>query len=187
MEGSTLYSKRIGEERFNNAGLKMRIVEYNSPLDIEVVFEGGRSIKCTYGNFCKGSVKNPYFKKVYGVGFIGEGVYSTSINNVMTKQYKTWAGMLGRCYNKKRQAERPTYVGCTVDERWHNFQNFAAWYDENYYEVLGEKMSLDKDILVKGNKIYGPETCVFVISSMNSLFINNKKIRGGFAPRCQFL
>jgi hypothetical protein len=75
---------------------------------------------------------------------------------------------------------RPTYKGCTVDESWHNFQNFAAWYDKNFYEIDGERMELEKDILIKGNKVYSPETCVFAPHSINSLFVKGNSIRGEF-------
>ena len=64
-------------------------------------------------------------------------------------------------------------------EEWKNFQNFAKWVEDNYYECNGEKMCIDKDILVKGNKIYSPSTCIFVPKSINSLFISGKTTRGG--------
>ena len=38
---------------------------------------------------------------------------------------------------------------------------------------------LDKDILIKGNKIYSPETCCFVPQEVNILFIKNSKRREG--------
>jgi hypothetical protein len=72
----------------------------------------------------------------------------------------------------------PTYKDCSVCDEWLNFQNFAAWYDKNYYEVTGERMDLDKDILVKGNKIYSPDTCAFVPHSINGLFVKNNARRG---------
>ena len=90
--------------------------------------------------------------------------------------------MLRRCYNNNQRDrnKRPKYDGCTVCEEWHNFQNFAEWYEENYYEIKEEKMCLDKDILVKGNKIYSPQTCVFVPNRINVLFTKSDKIRGDF-------
>jgi hypothetical protein len=41
-------------------------------------------------------------------------------------------------------------------------------------------MCLDKDILFKGNKIYSPETCVFVPSDINILFTKTNAKRGDF-------
>lgn len=39
-------------------------------------------------------------------------------------------------------------------------------------------MCIDKDILKKGNKIYSPQTCVFVPKQINSLFVFSKSRRG---------
>ena len=78
----------------------------------------------------------------------------------------------------KYQEKEPTYKECTVCTEWHNFQAFAEWYENNYYEIPNESMSLDKDILFKGNKIYSPETCVFVPKNINSLFTKCDKSRG---------
>lgn len=78
--------------------------------------------------------------------------------------------MLERCYSARYQERKPTYKGCSVCDEWLNYQNFAKWYDDNYYEIKGEIMCLDKDILVKGNKIYSPENCVFVPNYINVLF-----------------
>ena len=86
--------------------------------------------------------------------------------------------MLRRCYNKKSHKKHPTYVDCKVCEEWLNFQNFAKWYENNYYEVEGERMELDKDILVKGNKVYSPDTCIFVPKTINGLFVKSDKSRG---------
>ena len=41
-------------------------------------------------------------------------------------------------------------------------------------------MHLDKDILVKHNKIYSPDTCIFVPERINELFVKNNKKRGEY-------
>ena len=41
-----------------------------------------------------------------------------------------------------------------------------------------EGWQLDKDILIKGNKIYSPDTCCFVPSEINNLFVGCNKSRG---------
>lgn len=86
--------------------------------------------------------------------------------------------MFDRCYNEKNKTKNSTYKECTVGERRHNFQNFAKWFDENYNFKTMNKWHLDKDILVKGNKVYSPETCCFVPAEINSLFIKRDSCRG---------
>jgi hypothetical protein len=43
-----------------------------------------------------------------------------------------------------------------------------------------EGKQLDKDILIRGNKIYGPETCVFVDSKVNNFIIERTASRGEY-------
>jgi len=152
----------------------MKIVEYNSSLDVTVQFEGYRK-KCQYVQFKTGQVSNPYDKTVYKIGFIGEGKYKVSNNKgkEVNHAYYTWHGMLRRCYAEEYQRKNPAYLDCTVCEEWHNYQNFAKWYEGNYYKIDNEIMCLDKDILIKGNRIYKPDTCCFVPLSINNLFVKN--------------
>jgi hypothetical protein len=117
-------------------------------------------------------------KLVYGIGICNKGKYKAVENGKDTKMYITWRGMLKRSYCPKYHAERPTYIGCTVDPQFHNFQRFCEWYTENYFEIPGERMHLDKDLLKQGNKVYGPSTCVFIPQSLNSLLNNNGASRG---------
>ena len=88
--------------------------------------------------------------------------------------------MLERCYCPYCLNKRPTYIDCYVCEEWHNLQNFGKWFEENYYEIEGEKMNLDKDILFKGNKIYSPNTCIFVSEKINLLFTKCDIRRGKY-------
>ena len=173
---------RTGEENVNNFGSKMIISRYNNTRDIDVYFpEYDWTINhVTYGAaFKKGKIKCPYEPRVHGKGYLGENKYKASENGKKTKCYKVWQKMLQRCYDdfKKR---RPSYKDCEVCTEWHNFQNFAEWYNDNYYQIEDEVMNLDKDILVKGNKIYSPETCVFVPQNINTLFIKCDKSRGDY-------
>ena len=171
---------RTGEIGINNFGSKMIITKYRKYSDIDVYFpEYDWTFKgATYKNFKNGLIKCPYNRSVCGVGYIGEGKYKVKENCKNTRVYDTWHDMLRRCYDSKFHEKRPTYVDCEVCEEWHNFQNFAKWYDNNYYEIEGERMHLDKDILVKHNKIYSSETCVFVPHAINSLFVKRDKVRG---------
>lgn len=171
---------RTGEKGINNFGSEMIIVEYKKAIDIDVYFPeyDWTCRNRTYNDFKNGNIKCPYDKSVYDVGYIGEGKYKVNKNGKNTRVYDIWKGMLRRCYDKKFQEKHPTYISCEVDKKWHNFQNFAKWYYDNYYEIEGERIELDKDILVKHNKIYSPETCIFVPETINLLFTKRQINRG---------
>lgn len=173
-------SDRLGEERYNNNGSLMRIIEYRKYDDIDVYFPEYNWIKynCTYINFKQGKVKCPYEPRYYGKGYLGEGSHKIKENGEATKCYRTWYHMLERCYDEKHRDRHSTYKDCFVNEEWLNYQNFANWFDDNYYTVEDELMSIDKDILCKGNKEYGPDTCVFTPQKINSLFVKSDNIRG---------
>jgi predicted RNase H-like HicB family nuclease len=177
MHKDNLSPERTGAINKNNFGSTMEVVVYNSYKDIWVKFDKGNPIKTTWQNFINGSVRNPYDKTLFGVGYLGEGECK-SYSGKRLKEYIIWISMLGRCYDEKLHQKYPTYKECTVTEEWHNFQNFVKWYDENFYQVDGEKMNLDKDILVKGNKVYSPETCIFVPQRINKLFLK-QAVKGG--------
>ena len=89
--------------------------------------------------------------------------------------------MFTRCYNKNELKKHQVYEDKYVCEEWHNFQNFAKWFDENYYECNdGYLMDLDKDILFKGNNVYSPHNCVFVSHRINTLFTKRQNDRGNY-------
>ena len=171
---------RIGEERFNSFGSKMVIKEYRSAKDIDVYFpEYDWTFKhAIYKNFKNEKIKCPYEPRYYGVGYIGEGKYKAFENGKQTDEYRIWYNMLMRCYDPKYQEEKPTYKGCKVEDYLLNFQHMAKWVNDNYYEIPGERMCLDKDILYKGNKIYSRENCIFVPERINTLFTKCDKSRG---------
>ncbi|MDD9147360.1 hypothetical protein OYT88_02195 [Sporolactobacillus sp. CQH2019] len=106
---------------------------------------------------------------------IGKGKYNST---KYSKAYFTWNNMNRRTSINSDYKNWRRYKDCSVVDEWHNFQNFAEWYNKNYYEIPGHKMELDKDILVKGNKIYSPQTCCFVTHELNSLFTSNSINRG---------
>lgn len=92
------------------------------------------------------------------------------------EQYVIWANMLKRCYSKAISAKNKTYRDISVCEEWLIFSNFKSWLDS--YEYRKEGWQLDKDLLVKGNKVYGPDTCVFLPPRLNSLFVKCDSCRG---------
>lgn len=86
--------------------------------------------------------------------------------------------MKSRCYNEKIHAQKPWYKDCTMCDEWlADKYAFYDWVnDGNFYVIDGEPtVELDKDILVKGNTIYSPETCIFAPKSINTLFGGSSK------------
>lgn len=156
----------------------MWITKYINYNNIYIMFDDGYETTSTYSNFSNGSLISPYFKTIYKIGYLGEGKYNRESNN--GKCYNYWRKMLQRCYDDDYKNKQHTYINKTVCEEWHNYQSFATWFDNYYYEVVDDRTELDKDILVKGNKIYSPNTCCFVPKRINTLFTKNEAIRGKY-------
>ena len=171
---------KIGEKGINKFGSKMIITRYRKYKDIDVYFPDYDWIfeHARYDKFKNGNIKCPYEPRVYGKGYLGEGEYKMSENGKHSDKYDIWNGMLQRCYDPEFQERHPTYKGCTVEDYLLNFQNMGKWIQDNYYEIPGERMHLDKDILCKGNKVYSRETCIFVPQRINSLFTKRDNGRG---------
>lgn len=113
-------------------------------------------------------------KLVYGKGVKCDGV--ARINGKLTKVYTAWMNMLKRCYSPNWLSRYPTYIGCSVCSDWLFFPTFNAWFDSHYVEGY----HLDKDLLVSGNKVYSPETCIFVPLPINTLFNDHGRARGEY-------
>ena len=88
--------------------------------------------------------------------------------------YKAWKNMLQRCYSAKLQEKYPTYIGCSVSEDWKYLSVFKDWMECQDWE----DKQLDKDLLFEGNKVYSPETCVFVSGAVNMFMTDSGATRG---------
>ncbi len=116
-----------------------------------------------------GNVKNPYSITKQGVGYLGYGDYSTDKNK---REHLIWSKMLERCYYQGHP-HYENYEDVIVCEDWHNFQNFAAWcgtqkgFSNRHFE-------LDKDFLVEGNRVYGPDVCCFLPQVINKFFLKGR-------------
>ena len=88
--------------------------------------------------------------------------------------YRVWSHMIERCYSIKYQKLKPSYIECSVCDEWLVFSVFARWMKKKDWQGR----QLDKDILVQGNKIYSPDTCIFVESFINNLFIKSQNKKG---------
>lgn len=175
---------RIGEKKLSQDGFLMTIIDYESAVDITIEFddEYKTQIHTKYERFKDGTILNPSYRLVCGVG-TNNGKYKINENKKIIKEYQAWRDMLRRCYDKKIKEKNQTYKDVTCCNEWLLFENFYEWLhsQENFDKWYnGEKWAVDKDILIKGNKIYSPDTCCLVPHSVNTLFIKSNAVRGEY-------
>lgn len=115
---------------------------------------------------------------IQGIGINDfDGKVTESRKNL--KEYRLWTSMLNRCYSPIAHTKRSTYSECVVSENFKSYSYFYEWcqkqigFDKEYYH-------LDKDIMIKGNKLYSEDTCCFVPRDINVLFTNRKALRGKY-------
>jgi len=119
-------------------------------------------------------------KLVCGIGIKGDK-YPSWNDGEMLKEYTLWADMLLRC-TPKYWNKRATYVGTTCSENFRSYTFFCEWCNQqkgfNEKDKNGRKWHLDKDLLVKGNKLYSEDTCVFIPARVNTLLTKSGATRG---------
>lgn len=153
----------------NNFG-DCEVIEYINSRNAVVKFiDTGYVVKTTSSVVERGQIRDKLSKSICGVGFIGDGKNLTHSNGRKTREYSVWKGMIERCYSESLRKNYPTYKNCYVCEEWHNFQNFAEWYKDNYPKD-GLEYEIDKDLSSYGmsGKVYSPSTCLFVTRKVNS-------------------
>ena len=133
-------------------------------------------------NVIAGSVKDGLLPTVHGIGITGDS--QVRVDGKHTKEYRLWNNMLKRCYSVGCQKVRPTYIDCSVSENFRYLQYFKEWCNNqigfNSVDEKGKPFALDKDILVKGNRVYNEDVCVFVPQEVNLLFTKRDKSRGEY-------
>ena len=154
-----------------------KILKYNNSTNVEIKFTNtGFEMVAQLGHIRSGKVKDPYIPSVRGVGILGTK-YPSTISGVKTKEYTLWCHMLTRCYSDAYQKKRPTYEGCEVSDNFKSYEYFYEWCHKQIgFGVDG--FELDKDLLVKGNKVYSESTCVFLPNEINSLLTKRTASRG---------
>lgn len=139
----------IGE--YHNAKTKTTFIDHSCGHIWEVAFDGIQQ-----GTGC------PYCSNNSLVHGVGDNDLRLTVKDPL---YIIWKSMLGRCYSPKVKAAQSHYVGVTCHPDWHKVSAFVGWAKTQEWEGK----YLDKDLLIPGNKQYGPETCVFVTASINTL------------------
>ena len=114
----------------------------------------------------------------YGHGY-NDRKYKSFVDMERLKESYVWGDMLRRCYSEKYHIKYPTYIGCTVSNNFKLYTYFYEWC-QNQIGFKNEGWHLDKDILIKGNKLYSENNCCFVPSEINNLFLKSYTIRGKY-------
>lgn len=167
--GDRFYSEKYGW---------YEVIRYRSVNDIDVIFDKTLNVcSVTSSNAIRLSVKDRLHPICCDVGFIGAGEYNSKTEVCGVRPYVVWRHMIKRCYDKSSRVYQSYGMkGVSVCENWHNFQNFAEWYCNNYPKD-GKKYELDKDKLFKGNMLYSPGTCCFISKSENCGIGKNTKVK----------
>ena len=168
-EGKVYPSNRFGD---------VKILEYKNNKQVVIMFlNTGFITEEAMGVIRSGHIRDNSLPATCGFGYID--IEGASIGRNATKEYQLWNNMINRCYNEKGLSRNPTYKDCHVSEDWRYLSNFKEWCNRQIgFEQEG--WHLDKDILVKGNKVYSEDTCCFVPNEINLLFTKADRIRGKY-------
>ena len=175
------YKDCVGKVCKSKSSGDFKILKYKDKTNVEIRFlKTGYETTVELGSIRKGEVKDLYSPSVFGVGVVGTK-YPTKINGVQTKEYNLWINMLRRCYSDKYQKKQPTYEGCEVSDKFKSYEYFYEWCHKQVgfgNEGNENPFHLDKDLLIKGNKIYSESTCVFIPAEVNTLLVKRTASRG---------
>ena len=173
-EGDVFKTKSYGD---------LIVTKYINSQDVRVKFVvTGYETTTKASNVIAGSVKDRLLPTVHGIGITGDS--QVRVDGKHTKEYRLWNNMLKRCYSVGCQKVRPTYIDCSISENFRYLQYFKEWCNNqigfNSVDEKGKPFALDKDILVKGNRVYNEDVCVFVPQEVNLLFTKRDKSRGEY-------
>ena len=172
------YKDCVGKVCKSKSSGDFKILKYNDSANVEIQFlKTGYEMVTQLGNIRSGEIRDRYSPSVYGIGIIG-AKHPVTINNVLTKEYVLWVHMLQRCYSDSFKKKRPTYEGCEVSDNFKSYEYFYEWC-QNQIGFGIQSFELDKDLLVKGNKVYSEDTSIFIPAEINSLLTKRTASRGG--------
>ena len=171
------YKDCIGKVCKSTSSGDFKVLKYNDTANVVIQFlKTGFKVVATLGNIKRGNVKDPYSPSVYGVGILGTK-YPSTINGVQTKEYMLWQNMLRRCYSEAFKKKYLTYDVCEASENFKSYEYFYEWCNKQI-GFDNEGWDLDKDLLVKGNKVYSEDSCVFIPSEINTVLTKCTSSRG---------
>ena len=173
------YKDCVGKVCKSKSSGDFKVLKYNDYYEVEIQFlKTGYETAVRLDSIKSGSVKDPHLPSVFGVGILGTK-YPSKINSRNTKEYDLWYSMLRRCYSDNSKKKRPTYEGCKVSDKFKSYEYFYEW----CHSQIGfgnEGWHLDKDLLVKGNKVYNEDSCIFLPQEVNTLLTKCTASRGEY-------
>ena len=156
-----------------------KILKYNDTTNVEIQFlKTGFETSARLDHVKSGKIKDRYVPSVYGVGIVGNK-YPTKVNDVQTKEYGLWKSMLQRCYSDIYKKKNPTYIDCEVSDKFKSYEYFYEWCNKQIGFCV-DGFEIDKDLLIKGNKVYSESTCVFLPKEINSVLTKCTASRGEY-------
>ena len=171
------YKDCIGKMCKSKSSGDFKILKYNDKTNVEIQFiNTGYETTVQLGSIRNGYVKDQYSPSVFGAGIVGTK-YPIKVNGVKTKEYTLWTNMLQRCYSASLKKKYQTYEGCEVSDNFKSYEYFYEW----CHKQIGfgvEGFELDKDLLVKGNKVYSEDSCIFIPTEINTLLTKRTASRG---------
>ena len=173
------YKDCVGKVCKSKSSGDFKVLKYNDSANVEIQFlKTGYEATIELVQVKRGNVKDHYSPSVYGVGILGTK-YPSTINGVLTKEYELWNNMLKRCYSDDFKKKHPTYIDCEVSDKFKSYEYFYEWCHKQI-GFSNQDWHLDKDLLVKGNKVYSENTCVFLPKEINSLLTKREASRGEY-------
>ena len=162
----------------NNFG-EVMVLKYINKSKVVIKFTTTGSIREVRAEHLKtGNIKDYTLGTVFGVGVLGEGFQRADSSSLT---YKIWVSMLQRCYLATAD-KYSSYVMCSVSETFKHYPTFKTWCETQVgfgsVDSNGKQFQLDKDIILRGNKLYSEDTCCFVPQEINNCILLNTTVRG---------
>ena len=165
---------KIGEIKTNNNGLDFIVTGKDvEKSDSKHTYYNIRFVESGYedsvrsDSINKGLVKDNLSKSCCNVGMVG---YINTREHF--HEYKIWENMIYRCYcPTDKSYQYYGAKGVTVCERWHRFDYFCSdissihGFDKSLFDK--HLLRLDKDLLSINEKIYSPQTTMWVSDLTN--------------------
>ena len=173
------YKDCVGKVYKSKSSGDFKILKYNDSRNVVIQFlKTGFETVARLDHIKSGEIKDTYSPSVFDVGIVGTN-YPATVNGRITKEYNRWHSMLERCYSDTFKKKYLTYEGCEASENFKYYEYFYEWCQKQI-GFNNEGWHLDKDLLIKGNKVYSESTCVFLPQEINKILTKRTTSRGEY-------